>query len=61
MLEASRSSHFARTSLTGWLYRIAHNLVIDYFRSHMKEETLYADEPLPIHGEILGAAEQLEC
>lgn len=32
MLEAARSNHFAQTSLQAWLYRIAHNLVIDYYR-----------------------------
>ncbi len=32
MLEAARSDRFAQTSLQAWLYRIAHNLVIDHYR-----------------------------
>ncbi len=46
MLEASRSAHFARTSLTGWLYRIAHNLVVDHFRRSGSEEVAL-DETSP--------------
>ena len=33
MLEAIRTSRAWRTSFSGWLYRIAHNLVVDYFRT----------------------------
>lgn len=32
MLEAAKSARFARTSLSGWLFRIAHNLVYDHRR-----------------------------
>lgn len=32
MVEAARSARFAQTSLSGWLFRIAHNLVYDYHR-----------------------------
>jgi RNA polymerase sigma-70 factor (ECF subfamily) len=32
MLEAIRSDRAWQTSLQGWLYRIAHNLVVDHFR-----------------------------
>ncbi len=32
MLEAVRSGRPWRTSFSGWLYRIAHNLVIDHYR-----------------------------
>lgn len=32
MLEAIRVGRGWRTSFVGWLYRIAHNLVIDYYR-----------------------------
>ena len=48
MLEAAQSKKFARISLSAWLYRIAHNLVVDHFRSQSQGE-----EPL---GERLGAA-----
>jgi RNA polymerase sigma-70 factor (ECF subfamily) len=33
MLQAAQSDKFARTSLSAWLYRIAHNLIVDHFRS----------------------------
>ncbi len=32
MLEAVERSRFARHSLSGWLYRVAHNLVVDEYR-----------------------------
>jgi len=32
MLEAMRGGKGWRTSFSGWLYRIAHNLVVDYYR-----------------------------
>ncbi len=32
MLEAVRTGHGWQTSFSGWLYRIAHNLVIDHYR-----------------------------
>jgi len=45
MLEAARGRRFAHTSLSGWLYRIAHNLAVDRFRAQ-GEETLPLDEGL---------------
>lgn len=44
MLEAARSRRFARTSLSGWLYRIAHNLLVDHYRR--RQETVPLDEGL---------------
>ncbi|HOU23395.1 MAG TPA: sigma-70 family RNA polymerase sigma factor [Anaerolineae bacterium] len=38
MLEAIRSSRAWQSSFSGWLYRIAHNLVVDYFRAGRQEE-----------------------
>ena len=32
MLEAMRGGKSWRTSFSGWIYRIAHNLVVDYYR-----------------------------
>jgi len=46
MLDAVQSSRFARTSLSGWLYRIAHNLVVDYFRSQPQRKAELWDERL---------------
>lgn len=43
MLEALGKGRFARTSLSAWLYRIAHNLVVDYYRRH--RPTLVPLEP----------------
>jgi RNA polymerase sigma-70 factor (ECF subfamily) len=36
MLEAIRKGQSWRTSFSGWLYRIAHNLVVDHFRRSSK-------------------------
>jgi RNA polymerase sigma-70 factor (ECF subfamily) len=38
MLEAVRSDRAWTTSLQGWLYRIAHNLVVDHFRRQSKRD-----------------------
>jgi len=46
MLEAAQSRKFARTSLSAWLYRIAHNLVVDHFRSQPQSEVEPWDERL---------------
>ena len=44
MLEAVRVSAGWHTSLSGWLYRIAHNLVVDHFRRKPQREVLELDE-----------------
>jgi RNA polymerase sigma-70 factor (ECF subfamily) len=46
MLEAVKAQKGWRTSLTGWLYRIAHNLVIDYYRRQSLREGPPLDERL---------------
>jgi len=46
MLEAVKASAGWRISLSGWLYRIAHNLVVDYFRRKPRREGLPLDEQL---------------
>jgi RNA polymerase sigma-70 factor (ECF subfamily) len=46
MLKAARSDKFARTSLSAWLYRIAHNLIVDHFRSQSQREVEPWDEKL---------------
>lgn len=51
MLEAIRSSVPWRISFSGWLYRIAHNVVIDYLRRHREEMESYLDERLIAAGE----------
>lgn len=46
MLEAIRSSRAWNVSFSGWLYRIAHNLVVDYFRRCEQEHAAALDERL---------------
>ncbi|HDN79529.1 MAG: RNA polymerase subunit sigma-70 [Chloroflexi bacterium] len=46
MLEAIRKGHPPRVSISAWLYRIAHNLVVDYFRQRPGETTIPLDERL---------------
>ncbi len=49
MLDAIQSERAWRTSFRGWLYRIAHNLIVDHHRSE-------PDEPvLPLDGQEVGA------
>ena len=44
MLEAVRSDRAWTTSLQGWLYRIAHNLIVDRFRRSGGREHVELDE-----------------
>jgi len=46
MLEAIRKGHPPHTSISAWLYRIAHNLIVDYFRRKPQKMTLPLDERL---------------
>lgn len=46
MLEAIRSAKPWRTSFSGWLYRIAHNCVVDHYRSWRKDSELPLEERL---------------
>jgi RNA polymerase sigma-70 factor (ECF subfamily) len=48
MLEAIRSSRAWQSSFSGWLYRIAHNLVVDYFRAGRQEELPLEEWPVPV-------------
>lgn len=49
MVEAADTPRFADQSLSGWLYRIAHNLLVDHFRRQRDEITL--PEELPVSNE----------
>lgn len=44
MLDAIRSEQAWRTSFTGWLYRIAHNLIVDYHRRQPDEAPLQLED-----------------
>lgn len=47
MLEAIRNRRAWHSSFSGWLYRIAHNLVIDYYRQRNQQiQVSLDDEPL---------------
>jgi len=46
VLEAIQSNRSWRTSFSGWLYRIAHNVVVDHFRRRGKLRELPLDERL---------------
>lgn len=46
MLDAIRSSKGWQSSFSGWLYRIAHNAVVDNFRRGKNQETLPLNERL---------------
>lgn len=44
MLEALNSGKAWHSSFSGWLYRIAHNLVIDYYRRRDRDQQVTIDE-----------------
>jgi len=44
-LEALRRDQFAHTALVAWLYRLAHNRVVDHFRRQRPQMTLPDDHP----------------
>ena len=48
MLEAIRNGQAWKTSFSGWLYRIAHNLVIDHYRRRGRATFVDIDEVAPI-------------
>jgi RNA polymerase sigma-70 factor (ECF subfamily) len=62
MLEAIRKGQGWRSSFSGWLYRIAHNLVIDYYRRRGRAKLVDIDEAAPIratHGDPVRSTENL--
>ena len=46
VLDAVKSSKSWQQSFSGWLYRIAHNAVVDHFRRNSRYDTLPLDERL---------------
>ncbi len=51
MLEAVRSGKGWRTSFSGWLYRIAHNLVIDHYRRKHRATLVDIDDAEPLQAQ----------
>ncbi|NBD36933.1 MAG: sigma-70 family RNA polymerase sigma factor [Chloroflexi bacterium] len=45
-LEAIQNENFWHTSFRAWIYRIAHNLVVDHYRDKSSEDLLPLDERL---------------
>jgi RNA polymerase sigma-70 factor, ECF subfamily len=48
MLEAIREGRAWRTSFSGWIYRIAHNLVVDHYRRRGRASFVELEEASPI-------------
>ena len=48
MLEAIGAGRPWRTSFSGWLYRIAHNLVIDHYRRRQRHAFVELDDAVPV-------------
>lgn len=59
MVEAADTPRFANTSLSGWLYRIAHNLLVDHFRKRSEEVELAEDVPTQSEGPAAVAERRL--
>lgn len=60
MLEAIRTGRPWRTSFSGWLYRIAHNLVIDHYRRRGRVTLVDLDDASPViatHGDPVPSTE----
>ena len=53
MLEAIRAGNAWHSSFSGWLFRIAHNIVIDYYRRRDRHSQVSIDDapPLPEPGQ----------
>lgn len=60
MLEAIRNGRAWRTSFSGWLYRIAHNLVIDHYRRRGRAMLVDLEDATPVattHGDPVHSSE----
>lgn len=59
MVEAADTPRFADTSLSGWLYRVAHNLSVDHFRQQRQEVALSEELPSQREGPAATAERKL--
>lgn len=51
VIQAIRSERFWQTSFQAWLYRIAHNLVVDHYRQRARVKDVELDERLVAAGD----------
>ena len=56
VLQAIQAERFWHTSFRGWLYRIAHNLLVDHYRKQPPTPTLTLDERLVADQDDLDSA-----
>jgi RNA polymerase sigma-70 factor (ECF subfamily) len=65
MLEALHNERAWHSSFSGWLYRIAHNLVIDHYRARDRQKQISLDEapmmPDPDDGPVRAAEISLDA
>lgn len=63
MMEAIRSSKSWNVSFSGWLYRIAHNLVVDHYRRHRQNRTVSLDDCVLVGDQdpVKAVERQMEC
>ncbi|MFQ5855258.1 MAG: sigma-70 family RNA polymerase sigma factor [Anaerolineae bacterium] len=47
-LEAIERNTFAHTSLRAWLYRVAHNIVVDHYHAQPSQQPMLLDERLGV-------------
>ncbi len=60
MLEAVRTGKGWQTSFSGWLYRIAHNLVIDHYRRRGRARLVDIEDAAPVHAQSGNPVESSE-
>jgi RNA polymerase sigma-70 factor (ECF subfamily) len=61
MLEAIREGRAWRTSFSGWIYRIAHNLVIDHYRRRGRAAFVELEEASPVVAEEADPVRKVEA
>jgi RNA polymerase sigma-70 factor (ECF subfamily) len=61
MLEAIREGRAWRTSFSGWIYRIAHNLVIDHYRRRGRAAFVELEEATPIIADEADPVKRVEA
>jgi RNA polymerase sigma-70 factor (ECF subfamily) len=60
MLESIRDRKAWHSSFSGWLYRIAHNLVIDHYRRRDRQGTVDIEEAPPMASDLEDPVETAE-